>query len=29
MKNLDLSMEDTLKAMGIPPKEQCRYLQTQ
>ena len=29
MKNLGLSREDALKAMGIPPEEQIRYLQTQ
>ena len=29
MKNLGLSMEDALKAMGIPAEEQSRYLQTQ
>ena len=28
MKNLGLSMEDALKAMGIPAEEQNRYLQT-
>ncbi len=29
MKNLGLSKEDALKAMGIPVEEQNRYLQTQ